>query len=299
MKKIVKGKISNRRKFLKDMTALTVALSAAGPINSAGFEPLESPDRRIEPLTFDDPIKPDEHGVFIIKRGEHKPEEIIAANAEISPVEYMPPSDRWQNLPITLNALATDGGELMVVMLGDSIVNDTYRSQWGDLLQARYKNCKITVIAIVRGSTGCWWYKENGRVEHYVLPQHPGLLIIGGISQKGDIDSIREVIEQVRAPQPCDVLLMTGAFGETDPLDDKQWTYDIPVDTDNYRKNLLDLSVKLGTGFLDMTAYWGHYIRESDHSLDWFKRDPIHANIRGEQVLGHILAAHFSPPLPK
>jgi hypothetical protein len=47
-----------------------------------------------------------------------------------------------------------------------------------------------------------------------------------------------------------------------------------------------------------MTAWWGRTIRESGKDLDRFKRDPIHANIRGEQILGHILAAHLAPPVP-
>ena len=38
---------------------------------------------------------------------------------------------------------------------------------------------------------------------------------------------------------------------------------------------------------------WGRYIRESGKDLNWFKRDSIHANIRGEQILGRILAAHL------
>ena len=42
----------------------------------------------------------------------------------------------------------------------------------------------------------------------------------------------------------------------------------------------------MGAAFLDMEAAWGRYIRQSGKDLDWFKRDPIHANERGEQILG-------------
>ena len=56
--------------------------------------------------------------------------------------------------------------------------------------------------------------------------------MIGGISNRGDVESIRDVIRQVRA---------------------------------------------------------------SGKDLDWFKRDPVHANSRGEAVLGRILLAYFSP----
>lgn len=45
------------------------------------------------------------------------------------------------------------------------------------------------------------------------------------------------------------------------------------------------------------SAWWGKYIRESGKDVSWFERDPIHANFRGEQILGHILAAHLGPPV--
>ena len=46
-----------------------------------------------------------------------------------------------------------------------------------------------------------------------------------------------------------------------------------------------------------MTGLWGKYIRESGKGVDWFKRDDVHANERGEQVLGALLAAYFAPPV--
>jgi hypothetical protein len=288
--------IHNRRRFLK-RTAAWATLAAMGP--SFISRSLASPAAVRESARLEFLQQPDKNGVFIISRGGHTPEEIAAANAEIPPVHYLPPSDRWQHLTKTVSALGRSGGELRVVMLGDSIVNDTHRSDWTDLLQAQYPNCKVSIVAVVRGSTGCWWYKDDGRVKHYVTPLKPDLLIIGGISHKNDTDSIRVVIDQARAEQPCDVLLMTGAFGETDPNDDQQWTFDIPITPENYRRKLLNLAAEMHTGFLDMTAHWGRYIRASNHELVWFKRDQIHANIRGEQVLGHIMAGHFAPPLPR
>jgi hypothetical protein len=38
------------------------------------------------------------------------------------------------------------------------------------------------------------------------------VIIVGGISHRGDIDSIREVIRQIRVVSDADILLMTGAF---------------------------------------------------------------------------------------
>jgi hypothetical protein len=224
---------------------------------------------------------------------EHTMEEIEQAYIQMPQVKYQPTDNRWDNLPLTKKL--SDGGEFRIVMLGDSIVNDTSRSRWDDLLQKDYPKSKITKVTCVRGSTGCWWYKEPGRVKRYVLDYSPNLLIIGGISQNDDIDSIQNVIQQVRAESKCDILLMTGAFGRMDPMDDSVWSFEIDPKADNYRSRLQRLANDEHTGFLDMTAHWGKYIRESGKSLDWFKRDVVHANIYGEQILGHILVAHFAP----
>jgi len=238
----------------------------------------------------------DENDAYVLKNPEHSMEEIEKAYAEMPPVTYHPPADRWQHLPITAAVLGKGNGSLRIVMLGDSIVNDTSRSRWDDLLRKTYPKCKIDRTTCVRGSTGCWWFKEPERLKRYVLDLHPDLLIIGGISHKDDTESIREVIKAVRMAQPCDVLLVSEAFGRVDPRDDQQWRFAIDPKGANYRSRLKRLAEEEKTGFLDMTAEWGRYIRESGKDLNWFKRDPIHANIRGEQILGRILAAHLSPP---
>lgn len=240
----------------------------------------------------------DENEAYVLTKPERTMEQVEEAYGQMPSVEYEPPVDRWERLPRTARILAAGDLELRVVMLGDSIVNDTSRSRWEDVLAQQYPGVKITKVACVRGSTGCWWYKEPGRVKRYVLDHKPDLLIIGGISQRDDVDSIRDVVRQVRKESECDVLLMTGAFGAVDPRDDKQWKFEIDPEGKDYRAALQRLAKELNAGFLDMTAHWGKYVRDSGKELDWFKRDPIHANERGEQILGRILVAHLSPPLP-
>ena len=231
---------------------------------------------------------------IIIRTNQRTLEQIERTYSEMPPVQYKPPSDRMDQLSQTRRRL-TEGGTLRVVMLGDSIVNDTSRSCWNLLLERDYPNCRIEKITSVRGSTGCWWYKETPRVKKYVLDHQPGLVIIGGISQRGDIDSIREVIRQIRSSCRADVLLMTGAFGQVDPSNEGQWKkISDPNHFSDYRKGLEKLAYETKTAFLDMEVAWAKYIRQCGKDLEWFKRDPIHANERGEQILGHILAAYIS-----
>jgi glyoxylase-like metal-dependent hydrolase (beta-lactamase superfamily II) len=233
---------------------------------------------------------------IIIRENQRTLEQINGIYSQMDPVRYSPPPDRWKNLPRT-RELLTKGGTFRVVMLGDSIVNDTSRSCWNLLIERRYPKCKIEKITSVRGSTGCWWYKEPGRVQKFVLDHEPALVMIGGISHHDDIESISEVIRQIRAASDADILLMTGAFGSVDPREDNQWQkISDPSHFSEYRKGLELLARDTGAAFLDMEAAWAGYIRESGKDLDWFKRDPIHANERGEQIIGRILESYFSLP---
>jgi len=232
---------------------------------------------------------------YILRSNERSLEQVQKAYAEIPPVQYRPPVERWDRLPRTAQLL-TDGGTLRVVMLGDSIVNDTSRSCWNLVVERRHPTCRIEKTTCVRGSTGCWWYQEPGRVQKYVLDHHPDLVIIGGISQRNDVASIREVIRQIRAASQPDILLMTGAFGSVDPRGDGFLNTD-GVHSTPYNQELQKLADEVGAAFLDMETAWGQYVRDSGKELTSFKRDAVHANAQGEQILGHILANYLSYPV--
>jgi hypothetical protein len=227
---------------------------------------------------------------YIIYGNERTLEEAERAYAEMPAVRYEPPPDRWTKLAGTRQLLQRGNKPLRVVMLGDSIVNDTSRSAWDLVLQKQDPRCRIEKVTSVRGSTGCWWYRENERVRTFVLKHEPDLVLIGGISQRDDIDSIREVMRQIRAARPqAEFLLMSGAFGAVDPRDEKQWQETVREGDASYRSRLRRLAGETDAAFLDVTAAWGAYVRESGKELDFFKRDPVHANARGEQILGRVL----------
>ncbi|MEW6356514.1 MAG: SGNH/GDSL hydrolase family protein [Planctomycetota bacterium] len=233
---------------------------------------------------YDDPYK----GMTALQR-------IDAIYKTMPPVTYAPPADRWKFLPKTMKRLQ-EGGTLRIVMLGDSIVNDTASSEFEHLLMRMYPRCKVEKIRSVRGSTGCWWYKEENRVKEYVLDHKPDLLMIGGISQRNDVESIGEVIRQVRAAQDMEIMVMTGAFGSTDPRTDPKWTCDVDPMGDDYRSQLMRMAAKEKVEFLDMTGPWGRYILDTkSQALGSFKRDRVHANDRGKQILGRILERFFAP----
>jgi lysophospholipase L1-like esterase len=221
-------------------------------------------------------------------------ERIDAIYAAMDPLVYTPPAGRWQLIPKTMQRLR-EGGELKIVLLGDSIMNQTTHSGFPLLLQRQYPNVKITAIASVRGSTGCWWYKDENRVQEYVLKHQPDLLMIGGISQRNDVASIREVIRQVRAQQQPEIMLLTPAFGFEGSEFIKNWTYDIAPGATDYRGQLRDLATELQCEFLDMTGPWWQYVQASGKTYGWFRGDAVHANERGSQILARILEKYFAP----
>jgi lysophospholipase L1-like esterase len=241
-------------------------------------------------VVYDDPYK----GMSTLQR-------IDAIYSAMEPVKYVAPADRWKHLPETLKKLG-EGPALTMVMLGDSIVNDTSYSSFELLVGRMYPKCKIKKIVSVRGSTGCDWYKGEGRVQEHVLKYQPDLLMIGGISNRGvkeneDTESIREVVRQVRASKPdTEILLMTGAFGwRQDPKLNKDWEEVVKPGGKDYRSRLMKVAEEEKAAYLDMTGLWGRYILDSKWTCGSFMRDGIHANDRGKQILGRILEAYFAP----
>ena len=227
-------------------------------------------------------------------RGLDPLQRIDAIYARMDPLKYAPPADRRQNLDGTMRRLR-EGPTLKIVMLGDSIMGDTSSSRYELLLERMYPKCKIEVVRSLRGSTGCWYYKLDNHVEEYVLKHKPDFLMIGGISQREDVDSIREVIKQVREKQSPEVLLLTPAFGATRDKHIKEWTFEIKPDGTDYRARLQRLAAEEKCGFVDMTGPWWRYVQESGKDYGWFQRDAVHANDRGFQILGRTLEKFFAP----
>jgi len=218
---------------------------------------------------------------------------IDAIYAGMDPIVYQPAEERFANIPETMNKLR-NGGELRMVLLGDSIMGNTSGSSFELLLMRQYPKCKITKIASLRSSTGCTYYQEENRVEEYVLRHNPDLLVIGGISNGGNAEAVRSVIKQVRAKKPdTEVLLLTPVFGSATDAHIKTFTPEIDSNTDNFRFNMQKVAAEEKCAFFDMTGPWWTYIQKSGKTYGWFKGDAVHANERGGQIIGRLLESWF------
>ncbi len=220
-------------------------------------------------------------------------ERIDVVYAAMDPIEYQPPAGRHANIPRTMSKLR-DGGRLRMVLLGDSIMGNTSASSFDLLLMRNYPKCKIVKIASLRSSTGCTYYREDNRVQEYVLKHNPDLLVIGGISNRGDGEAVRSVIQQVRAQKPdTEVLLLTPVFGSPRDEHIRTYTREIDTTTSNFRFNLQKVAAEEQCAFFDMTGPWWAYIQDSGKTYGWFMGDAVHANARGCQIIGRLLETWF------
>lgn len=220
-------------------------------------------------------------------------QKIDAIYSAMDPIKYAPPAGRFVNIPAAMKKLR-EGGELRMVLLGDSIMGNTSGSLFELLLMRDYPKCKVIKIASLRSSTGCKYYKEENRVQDYVLKHNPDLLVIGGISNGGDAEAVRSVIQQVRAKKPdTEVLLLTPVFGAMRDEHIKTWTREIDTTKPNFRWNMQKVAAEEKCAFFDMTGPWWQYIQDSGKTPGWFMGDAVHANARGQQIIGRLLEMWF------
>jgi hypothetical protein len=222
---------------------------------------------------------------------------LAAANP---PVSYVPPAARWDLLPRT-RARLRGGGVLRIVILGDSIANDTASSLFELPLGEAWPKTRIEVIPSVRGGAGCQFYQEEGRVREYVLRFRPDLVIIAGISHGYDAEAIRRVIRQVRAEQGPEILVLTDAVAPEERMREGYLKFTkLPLgqaqeNVAQFRARLERVVGEEKVALLDMRDAWNDFVRQSPPPLAWYMRDAIHANSRGKQVLGEILRRYLGP----
>ena len=218
--------------------------------------------------------------------------------AQCPVVQFEPAADRWQFLPRTMQRLAT-GGPLRIVMLGDSICNDTSNSLYETLLNRIYPKAKIEIVTSVRGGTGCWYYKDEGRVKPYVLDYKPDLVIIAGISHGFDVEAIRSVIRQIRQGSNCEILVLSGAIAPREVYEPIYYGSKPAAvaldDMEQFSTRMQRMCREERAEFFDIRKAWDDYMLRSYKTYDHFARDAIHGNSRGKQIVARILARYFEP----
>jgi hypothetical protein len=220
--------------------------------------------------------------------------------AHVPALYYAPPEKRCTRLPKTTKTLR-QGGKLRIVMLGDSICNDTSNSLYETLLKRVYPQAQIEVAVSVRGGAGCQYYKDENRVQDYVLRFKPDLVIIAGISHGYDPEAMRSVIRQIKRSSDCEFMVLTGVITPDETCKEgyfKTSTLTISRALENFEKftvRMQRMTDEEHVEFLDLRSAWNEYVLRSPRPIEWFQRDPIHGNSRGKQIVGRILLRYFEP----
>ena len=236
-----------------------------------------------------------------------------ALYATLPKLDFEAPKDSFKLLPKTAEAMKS-GKPWKVVMLGDSIMNDSYNSVFQALVKRDFPNSNLEFIISVRGSTGCWFYHEPENFKEYVTKHKPDLLMIGGISNlikdmndfAAGMKKVESVISQAKA-LGCEVVLLSPPHSvDWRTFDPKNEDAPLPVAT--WTEQMLDqgkslrlihtpyreTAAKCGIAFWDVTVPNADYIAKSLKPHNYFNRDFIHNNDRGKQIIGRMLKSYFS-----
>ncbi|MDV2995557.1 MAG: hypothetical protein N4J56_005211 [Chroococcidiopsis sp. SAG 2025] len=241
-------------------------------------------------------------------------------NSFSAKLNYVPKASRWQRIPLTMQKLR-NGQNLRIVMLGDSIQNDTATAPIDVFLEREYPGSKVEIIPSVIGGTGVQYYKTC--VQNCILKYKPDLLIIGGISNGNNMSDFQSVVNQVRASDrvtnhKTEILLLTKAWSPNNypnPIDyqlnpsikelDQNPTNNTTIPND-YRGNLLWFAYANNLEYLDMTGIQSEFIYgpataaglgspdANGNPYSIWMRDNYHLNDYGKQILGRILETYFS-----
>jgi hypothetical protein len=206
------------------------ATAAAVRFHGGSGAPLRVDDVRVERVTDRGAVAAWSDTVW----GERPRAATLAA---APPLPYAPAADRFSTLARTDARLAA-GATVTMVLLGDSIVNDTANSAFDVLVERSRPGSRVNVVTAVGGGAGIDKWNPldatypfvsstaaNGslRFNEAVIDQRPDVVVIGGISTPATAtgyQAIRDVIDKIRSTSVLDhlgytpdILLTTGAFG--------------------------------------------------------------------------------------
>lgn len=213
--------------------------------------------------------------------------------AAVPPIDYHPGADRWQALPHTHARLAA-GKQLRVLLLGDSVANDLGHSQFHLLVERAHGHTRVDLWNKVgSGARARDYLGDDAPLTALLARYRPDLVIFGGMSSRAeDLPDLRRMAARVRASGERDFLALSATIMLPRYWDDLQRSLER---RHPFRDGLRAAAEDDGFAAFDIGAAWERYVQTCDRPLAWFRRDHHHANQRGKQVYGRLLAAYLAP----
>ena len=235
--------------------------------------------------------------------------------AKLPPLNFAPKGNPLALAPKTLDALKT-GKPWRILMLGDSIMQDTFHSQFHALVKRAYPKSEVTWLVSVRGSTGCWYYCEPENFKKYVADYKPDCVFIGGISgwihpemPLNGGPAIESVAKRVNGELGAEVVVMTPTLaidwrvpkGTEQGTAVEPSTFDPAALGDKARKydaqaaeELKVICSKNGWPLWDMFNPAYDWLFKSGLPSEFYSRDYVHSGELGKQLIARIALAYFS-----
>ncbi len=229
---------------------------------------------------------------------------------ELPPLRFEASADAMALLPKTADALRS-GKPWRIVLLGDSIMQDLFHSQFHALIQRDFPKANVSWIISMRGSTGCWHYCQDGPFKEYVADEHPDLLIIGGISNYNakfhpdGHEAMEIVARKAKTELGCEVLLLTGALAsDTRGYDPEAPDADLPVRKWDFRKDswamrttdpegLQATGKRLGVPVWNLLFPCYEWLYSTGKPHEFYSRDKVHSGELGKQIIGRTATGYF------
>jgi len=239
--------------------------------------------------------------------------------AKLPPLAFKPDRDFTTLLPRTMAALR-DGTPWRVVMLGDSIMQDTFHSQFHALVKRDFPKSDVQWILSMRGGTGCWHYILAENFFPYVVDHKPDLLIIGGISNGRkheetaagrDVgptgpDAMVRVGKLARERLGCEVLIVNNPLAvDMRQYDEANPSAPLPKQTFSATQHericnngytysqLKNLCAGAKIQWWDEYAPGYQWLFGSGLPYQHYSRDFVHSGELGKQIIGRIMLAYF------
>ena len=242
--------------------------------------------------------------------------------AKLPPVGFRPEGDMTTLIPRTMEALRT-GRPWRVVMLGDSIQQDSFHSQFHALVKREFPRSDVEWILSMRGGTGCWHYILAENFFPYVVDHKPDLLVIGGVSNYHEhsdkpngrdvgptgSDAMVRVAKLARERLGCEVLIVNSPLHvDYRPHEDGDTAEGRPLPKMGFSSRQIGLAEGLESGYGELRRmcagakiqWWDAYVPcyswlfASGLPWQYCSRDYVHSGELGKQVIGRILLSYFT-----
>lgn len=218
-------------------------------------------------------------------------ERIDALYATLPPVPADRPAGRWDRLP-RIRARLAAGETLTVVCIGDSVANDLAHSQFHLLVQRAWPGSTIVFHNAVGSGARPKDYLAGDLLQRQVLDRKPDLVLFGGMSTLArDVPQLVQVARRIQ-----DHGAAFGVFSGTLLLP-RYWDNFEHARKQRlqYRAALATAGAEAGFAVMDLGGAWEAYVQACGKPVAYFRRDHHHANDRGKQIYGRLLARWFLP----